>query len=89
MTELLGSSRPKRGGGESPRMDFELWTAVPARFRQGHGKRQRARALGLERKTVKRILAQERPAPSRRTVSRPTGVTPSLASIRQPAGAVD
>jgi transposase len=75
--------------GESPMIDFELWTEVHARFRQGHGKRKIARELGLDRKTVKRILAQERPAPYRRTVSRPTVVTPSLDDIRQRATAVD
>jgi transposase len=70
-------------------IDFELWTEVHARFRQGHGKRQMARELGLDRKTVKRILAQERPAPYRRTVSRSTVVTPYLEYIRQRAGEVD
>jgi transposase len=70
-------------------IDFELWTEVHARFRQGHGKRKMARELGLDRKTVKRILAQARPAPYRRTVSRSTVVTPDLEYIRQRAGEVD
>ena len=70
-------------------IDFELWTEVHARVRQGHGKRTMARELGLDRKTVKRILAQARPVPSRRTVSRSTVVTPSLEYIRQRAGEVD
>lgn len=70
-------------------INFELWTEVHARFRQGHGKRKMARELGLDRKTVKRILAQERPAPYRRTVSRSTVVTPYLEYIRQRAGEVD
>jgi transposase len=89
MTELLVSSPQKRVVGESPMIDFELWTEVHARFRQGHGKRKMARELGLDRKTVKRILAQERPAPYRRTVSRSTVVTPYLEYIRQRAGEVD
>ena len=89
MTELLVSSPQKRVVGESPMIDFELWTEVHARFRQGHGKRKMARELGLDRKTVKRILAQERPAPYCRTVSRPTVVTPYLEYIRQRAGEVD
>jgi DNA-binding transcriptional regulator LsrR (DeoR family) len=63
MTELLVSSPQTRVGGESPMIDFKLWTEVYARFRQGHGKRKMARELGLDRKTVKRILAQARPAP--------------------------
>jgi hypothetical protein len=61
MTALLVSSPPKRVGGESPMSAFELWTEGHARFRQGHGNRQMARALGLDRKTITRILAQERP----------------------------
>jgi transposase len=89
MTALLVSSPQTRVGGESPMIDFELWTEVHARFRQGHGKRKMARELGLDRKTVKRILAQERPAPYRRTVSRSTVVTPYLEYIRQRAGEVD
>jgi transposase len=89
MTELLVSSPQKHVVGESPMIDFELWTEVHARFRQGHGKRKMARELGLDRKTIKRILAQERPAPYRRTVSRPTVVTPYLDYIRQRAAAVD
>ena len=72
MMELLVSSPQKLAVGESPMIDFELWTEVHARFRQGQGKRKLARELGLDRKTVKRILAQEQPAPYRRTVSRPT-----------------
>jgi hypothetical protein len=75
MTELLISSPQKGVIGESPMIDFELWTEVHARFRRGQGKRTMARELGLDRKTVKRILAQERPGPYRRTVPRPSVVT--------------
>jgi transposase len=70
-------------------IDFELWTEVHARFRQGHGKRKMARELGLDRKTIKRILAQTRPAPYRRAVSRSTVVTPYLEYIHHRAGEVD
>jgi hypothetical protein len=35
-----------------------------------------ARELGMNRKTIKRILAQARPVPYRRTVARPSVVTP-------------
>jgi len=76
MMELLVSSPQKRVVGESPMLDFELWTEGHARCRQGHGKRTMARALGLDRQTIKRSLAQARPAPYRRTVARPTVVTP-------------
>jgi transposase len=48
-----------------------------------------AREVGLDRKTVTRILAQARPAPYRRTVSRSTVVTPYREYIRQRAGEVD
>ena len=89
MRELLVSSPQKRVVGESPMIEFELWTEVHARFRQGHGKRKMARELGLDRKTIKRILAQERPAPYRRTVARPTVVTPYLDDIRRRAAEVD
>jgi transposase len=89
MTALLVSSPQKLVVGESPMIDFELWTEVHARFRQGQGKRKMARELGLDRKTVTRILAQERPAPYRRTVSQSTVVTPYLEYIRQRAGEVD
>ena len=70
-------------------IDFELWTEVHTRFRRGHGKRKMARELGLDRKTVKRILAQERPVPYRRTVSRPTVVTPYLDLIHRRAVEMD
>jgi transposase len=89
MTELLVSSPQKRVGGESPMIDFELWTEGQARLRQGYGKRKLARELGLDRQTVNRILTQERPAPYRRTVSRSTVITPYLEYIRQRAGEVD
>jgi hypothetical protein len=61
-------------------IEFELWTEVHARFRRGQGKRTMARELGLDRKTIKRSLVQERPAPYHRTVSRPAAVAPYLDS---------
>lgn len=63
MTEILVSSPQQLGGGESAMIAFELWTEVHARVRRGQGKRTMARALGLDRKPGKRLLAQERPAP--------------------------
>jgi transposase len=87
--ELLVRSPQKLMVGESPMIEFELWTEVQARFCQRHGKRKMARELGLDRKTIKRILAQERPAPYRRTVARPTVVTPDLDDIRRRAAEVD
>src|SRR5919204_3336341 len=60
MDEILVSSPQKLVAGESTMIDFALWTEVHARCRRGQGKRTMARELGLERQTVKRILAQER-----------------------------
>jgi transposase len=89
MDEILVNSPQKLVVGESPMIDFELWTEVHARFRRGQGKRTMARELGLDRKTVKRILAQERPMPYRRTVTRPSVVTPFLDYIQRRVTAVD
>src|SRR5262245_42093340 len=89
LTELWGSSPQTRMAGERPRIDVELWTEVHARFRLGQGHGRMARAGGRERKTVTRIRPQERPAPSRRTVSRSTGGSPELEERRQRAREVD
>jgi transposase len=89
MTEFLISSPQKLVAGESPMIDFEWWTEVHARFRRGQGKRTIARELGLDRKTVKRILAQERPAPYCRTVTRPSVVAPYLDYIHRRVTEVD
>lgn len=89
MDEILIHSPQTYTGGESPMIGFELWTEVHSRFRQGQGKRKIARELGLDRKTVRRILAQERPVPYQRTVTRPTKVAPYLDYLRQRAPEVD
>jgi transposase len=89
MDEILVSSPQKLVVGESTMIDFELWTEVHARCRRGQGKRTMARELGLDRKTVKRLLAQERPTPYRRTVTRPSVVTPYLDYIQRRVTAVD
>jgi transposase len=89
MDEILVSSPQKLVVGESPMIDFELWTEVHARCRRGQGKRTIARELGLDRKTVKRLPAQERPTPYHRTVTRPSVVTPSLDYIQRRVTAVD
>jgi transposase len=89
MTERLISSPQKLLAGERPMIDFDLWTEVHARFRRGQGKRTMAREPGLDRQTIKRILAQERPGPYRRTVPRPSVVTPYLDYIQRRATEVD
>lgn len=65
-------------GGENAMVDFETWTEVHARARRGAGKRKIARELGLDRKTVHRILAQARPHPYPRRAPRPSLVAPYL-----------
>jgi transposase len=89
MREILVSSPQKLVVGESRMIEFELWTEVHARFRRGQGKRTTARELGLDRKTVKRLLGQERPAPYQRTVSRPAVVAPYLDHIQRRVAEVD
>jgi transposase len=89
MTASLVSSPQKLAVGESQMIEFELWTEVHARFRRGQGKRTIARELGLDRKTVKRLLGQERPAPYHRTVSRPAVVAPYLDHIQRRVVEVD
>jgi transposase len=89
MTARLLSSPQTLVVGESSMLDFDLWTEVHARVRRGQGKRTMARALGLDRKTIKRILAQARPVPYRRTVARPSVVTPYLEYIQRRAAEVD
>jgi hypothetical protein len=48
---------------EGEMMGFDLWTEIHARARRGEAKPKMARELGLARKTVRRLLAQERPVP--------------------------
>jgi hypothetical protein len=89
MTASLVSSPQKLAVGESHMSELELWTEVHARFRRGQGKRTMARELGLDRKPVKRLLGQERPAPYYRTVSRPAVVAPYLDHIQRRVVEVD
>jgi transposase len=89
MTENLVCSPQKLAVGESHMIEFELWTEVHARFRRGQGKRTIARELGLDRKTVKRLLGQEWPVPYRRTVSRPAVAAPYLDHIQRRVAEVD
>jgi transposase len=89
MAASLVSSPQKLAVGESHMLECELWTEVHARFRRGQGKRTMARELRLDRKTVKRLLGQERPARYHRTVSRPTVVAPYLNHIQRRVVEVD
>src|SRR5262249_43555677 len=60
-----------------------VWEAVHQHRRSGQSLRQIARAVGLDRKTVRRYLAQEEPPvyPPRR--ARPTRLTPYLAYLAE------
>ena len=62
---------------EGEMMGFDRWTEIHARVRRGEAKQKMARELGLDRKTVRRLLAQERPVPYQRTRARPSLVTPT------------
>jgi transposase len=68
---------------------FDLWTEIHARARRGAAKQKMARELGVDRKTVRRLLAQERPMPYQRTVTRPSMVKPYLDYIQHRVMAVD
>ncbi len=70
-------------------VDFEAWTEVHARARRGEGKRKIARELGLDRKTVHRILTQDRPQPYARRAPRPSIVAAYLPSLQRRVEAVD
>lgn len=89
MTEILLRSPQNFTEGESGMTGFETWTEVHARFRRGQSKRKLARELGLDRKTVKRILAQERPVSYARKSIQPTKVAPYLEYLQQRAPEVD
>jgi transposase len=89
MTEPLISSPQKLVAGENPMIDFDLWIEVLVRFRRRQGKRTMARELGLDRTTIKRILAQARPVPYHRLVPHPSVVTPYLDYIQRRAAEVD
>jgi transposase len=86
-TSLHARPNPLQEEGEM--MSFDLWTEIHARARRGEAKQQIARDLGLDRKTVRRIVSQARPMPYRRRVSHPSVVAPYLEYIQQRASEVD
>jgi transposase len=88
MDDLLHSP-PNRLTGEGEMIGFDLWTQIHARARRGEAKQKMARELGVDRKTVRRLLAQARPMPYQRTVSRPSRVSPYLAYIQRRVTEVD
>jgi transposase len=64
-------------------LGFDLWTEIHARARRGEAKPKMAREFGVDRQTVRRLLAQERPTPYQRTVTRPALVSPYRAYIQR------
>jgi transposase len=82
MDDLLHSP-PNSLIEEGEMIGFDLWTEIHARARRGEATQKIARELGIDRKTVRRLLAQARPVPYQRTVTRPSQVTPYLDYIQR------
>jgi transposase len=70
-------------------IDFNVWTEIHARARRGEAKQKIARELGIDRKTVRRLLAQAHPATYQRLVTRPPLVAPYLDYIKRRVVEVD
>ena len=88
MDDLLQSPPNSRNeGGEM--IDVNVWTEIHARARRGEAKQKSARELGIDRKPVRRLLAQVRPATYQRLVTRPPLVAPYLAYIHRRVVEVD
>ena len=66
-----------------------MWTEVHARARRGEARRKIARDLELDRKTVRRILRQERPQSYHRARTRPSRLDPYRTMLAQRGHAVD
>jgi transposase len=88
MDDLLHSP-PNSLREEGEMIGFDLWTELHARARRGEAKQKMARELGIDRKTVRRLLAQERPVPYQRTGSHPSLVNPYLDYIQHRVTEVD
>ena len=56
MDDLLHSP-PHSQKGEGEMIGFDLWTEIHIRARRGEAKQKMARELGVDRKTVRRLLA--------------------------------
>jgi transposase len=74
---------------EGEMIGFDVWAEVHARARRGEAKQKIARELGLDRKTVRRILGQARPMPYQRQARRPSLVAPYLDYIQCRVAEVD
>jgi transposase len=87
--ETLLHSPPNPWQEEGEMIGFDLWTEIHARARRGEAKQQIARDLGIDRKTVRRIVSQVRPEPYRRRVTGPSVVRSYLAYIQRRVSEVD
>src|SRR2546428_1114752 len=88
MDDLLHAPPNSRHeGGEM--IDVNVWTEIHARARRGEAQHKSARELGIDRKPVRRLLAQVRPATDPRLVTRPPLVAPYLAYIHRRVVEVD
>ncbi|HSF30329.1 MAG TPA: IS21 family transposase [Candidatus Tectomicrobia bacterium] len=70
-------------------IDGHVWTEIHARARRGEAKQKIARELGIDRKTVRRLLAQVHPTTYQRLVTRPPLVVPYLDYIQRRVVEVD
>jgi transposase len=82
-------SPPNSRNEEGEMIACDVWTEIHARARRGEGKKKMARELGIDRKTVRRLLAQARPETYQRRVPRPLIVAPSLDDIQRRVMEVD
>ena len=85
----LRHSPPHSLTGEGEMIGFDLWTEIHARARRGEATPKMVRELGVDRQTVRRLLAQERPMPYPQTAIRPSRVSPYRASIQRRVTEVD
>ena len=88
MDELLHSP-PNSRQEEGEMIGGDLWAEIHARARRGEAKQKIARELGVDRKTVRRLLTQAHPMPYQRTGARPSRVTPYLDYIQRRGMEVD
>ena len=88
MDDLLHSP-PNWQQEEGEMLSFDLWTEIHARARRGEAKQKLARELGVDRKTVRRLLTQARPMRYQRTVIRHARVSPYWAYMQRRVTEVD
>ena len=70
-------------------ISFDKWVEVKGLHRQGWSIRKIVRELGMDRKTVRKALSQERPQLYRRKVKKPTILVPFTVFLIRRAPEVD